>query len=786
MLFWLSIPITLVYGARIAGEEDVTPASSEIREKKIESTEKAPLSKAKDPTLPASEEPSKPAQSAAKAQTSNAEKSKSGTRYITIDFNDVDIQVFIKFISEMTGKNFIIDKSVKGKVTIISPTKITINEAYKVFESVLEVNGFTTIPAGKVIKVVPAIDARSKDIETRLRREAIRTEDKIVTQLISLDYANPDDLKKLFGPFISKSSVMVSYPPTGMLIVTDVLSNIKRLLNIIKVLDVEGIGAEITVLPLEHATASVMAKSLSSVFQQTTAKNAKTAAVSSSTVKIVPDERTNVLIILASEDDTFKIRQLVKLLDQETPRGEGDVHVYYLQNANAEDLAAVLTAIPKDQKTETEKGKTPVISKDLQIVADQSTNSLIITAKKADYLILEDVIKKLDIPRRMVYIEALIMEVDMNDDMDLGVEWYVGDNVGTFNGRDVLGYTGSNPGGNILPSIDDTGSVSLPTGFSLGVLGDVITIGGVSFNSLGAAIRALKTDSDVRLVSTPQLMTMDNEEAEIVVADNIPYLTRQDTSAANVDYSSYEYRDVGVTLNITPQINRDRFVRLKVYQEISQVVEEESVIGLPTTLKRVAKTTITIKDGQTIVIGGLLDDFNSVSNYKVPLLGDIPLLGALFRSTSQERIQKNLYIFITPHIVENPAEAKEVSLEKKEYIDVLSEGSVKMYEGRSREEEDMRWSNLGYKRLQVKDYDKAMEYFKKALSINPDNPYAILNMGVIYQAKGEDEKAVEMYTRLISLDPEERAINSTDPGQQGKKLSDIAKDNLEILKGQSE
>ncbi|MCD4716159.1 MAG: type II secretion system secretin GspD, partial [Desulfobacterales bacterium] len=603
------------------------------------------------------------------------ESQKNG-RYVTINFDNVDIHVFIRFISELTGKNFVIDKAITGKVTIISPTKISVGEAYKVFESVLEVNGYTTVPAGSIVKIVPSVSARSKDIETRLKREISIPQDKLVTQLIPLKYADPDNLKKLFAPLISKTSVVVSYPPTGMLIVTDVLSNINRLIRIIEIIDVEGVGEEISVVPIEHATASVMAKSLNSIFQRS-GRKAKKGVTGAPVIRIVPDERTNTLIILASEDDTLKVRQLIDLLDKETPRGEGDIRVFYLQNANAEDLAQVLMSIPSKGTKGTKKGKAPVVSKEVQIVADKATNSLVITSDKEDYLVLEDVIKKLDIPRRMVYIEALIMEVSMDKNFELGVRWNAFEDRGSHDGKKIGTFGGSIPG-DVLNAV--------ATGFSLGVIGEAITIGGTIFPSLSAVIRAYQSDSDVQILSTPQIMTTNNEEAEIVVGENRPFLTRQDTSTTgNVDYSNYEFKDVGITLNITPQINRERFVRLKIFQEVSKVSKEPATVGLLTTLKRTAKTTVIIKDGHTIVIGGLIEKIVDDSTYKVPFLGDIPILGWLFRSNSRTGGKTNLFIFLTPHIIENPTEAEKVYQEKKEQIDSIKEGGIKMYKGPSKQ-----------------------------------------------------------------------------------------------------
>ena len=673
-------------GARVTGEEGVTTTSSETEPKTQKPLKARPREKSATQKRPVrmkekvinKEVVNKKIITRDKKTT---KKSTAGKPYVTIDFDNVDIAIFVKFISELTGKNFVIDKAVKGRVTIISPTKISVKEAYRVFESVLEVHGYTTVPAGSVTKIVPAVQARSKDIETRLRAGAISPEDKVVTQLIPLRYADPNELKKLFAPLISKSSVIVSYPPTGMLIITDVLSNINRLLRIVDAIDVEGIGEEISIVPLEHAMAAVMAKSLVTLFQKKRVRVKKGASLASD-IKIVPDERTNCLIILASEYDTMKIKQLVKLLDRETPHGEGDVHVYYLENANAEELVKVLMAIPSKQVKGVKKGKAPVVSKEVQIVADKATNSLIITANKDDYLVLEGVIKKLDIVRKMVYIEALLMEVDARKAFDLGMQWFIGDEkIGTRDGKNIAGFAGSTPSKNLFPSIDPvTSTGKLPPGLLLGVMGEAISIAGIDFPNIGAVVKAFQGDSDVHIISTPQLMTLDNEEAEIQIAKNIPYLTSKNTSAANIDYSNYEYKDVGVTLNIVPQINQERFVRLKISQEVAQVVEAESIVGLPTTLKRVAKTTVTVKDGHTVVIGGLIDQALNESTSSVPCLGDIPGLGWLFRTTSRAEDKTNLFIFVTPHIIENPEEAKEIYQKKRDHIEKLQGDGIKMYD----------------------------------------------------------------------------------------------------------
>ena len=316
------------------------------------------------------------------------------------------------------------------------------------------------------------------------------------------------------------------------------------------------------------------------------------------------------------------------------------------------------------------------------------------------------------------------------------------------------------------------------------MIGEVINIGGVQFANLGAVITAMETETNVYIQQTPQVTTTDNEEAEIIVAKNIPFQTRVETSTdlTGREFATYEYKDVGVTLKITPQINQERFVRLQISLEVSQVVEEQSVVGLPTTLKRQVGTTVIVKDGEKVVIGGLIDEILSEGTTQTPCLGNIPLLGWLFKTVANTRQRTNLYIFLEPHIIENPEEAEEIYREKRKDIDELRDGVIKMYDGRPSDTEDMTLSDQGFELLEADDYDTAEGYFKRALEINPDNPYALLNLGVVYDVKGEREKAIRMYEKVIKLDPDERATLSTDSDKIGNRLGDIAKDNLKRLR----
>ncbi len=599
-------------------------------------------------------------------------------QFVSIDFNNVDINVFIKFMSELTGTNFVVDQRVKGKVTIISPSKISLNEAYKVFESVLEVHGYTTVQSGEVVKIIPSPDARSKSIETKLREESTSPRDRVVTQLIPLKYADPVEIKRLFTPMVSKSSVILAYSPTNTLIVTDVYSNIKRLLKILKEIDITGIGQEISVIPLEYSDATKLVNLLNTVFKPT-GKRPKGAEPK--TLTMVADERTNTIVLLASEVDTVRIKRLIAMVDKEAPRGKGKIHVYYCKNATAEELAKVLQGLPTETAAAPKGSKkpAPIVAGAVNISADKATNSLIIMADKDDYLVLEEVIKKLDIPRSMVYIEALIMEVDMEKSLEIGVDWSVFGKT-TIDGKETA------IGGGFRRGIAVDPGELLQGGLTMGVLSEPITIAGITVNNISAIVNAVKTDDDFRILSTPQVLTTDNEEARITVGENRPYQTRSTTDVSGGTFESFEYRDVGKILKITPHVTEGRLVRMQISLEVTAIDASATALTSatqPVTLKRTVDTTVIVRDSQTIVIGGLIDDTTTLTETKVPVLGDIPILGWLFKDQGETNQKTNLYIFLTPRVIKNPTEAESVLKEKQEQMDSIRGGSFKINQSQS-------------------------------------------------------------------------------------------------------
>jgi general secretion pathway protein D len=687
-------------------------------------------------------------------------------RFVTIDFNDVDINLFIKYISELTQKNFIVDREVKGKVTIISPTRISADDAYRVFESVLEVHGFAAIPSGSVIKIVPSVQARSKNIATVREGELPAGEDKVVTQIVSLKYANAEEVKNLLTPLVSKNSVLIAHAHSGMLIITDFYSNIDRLMDIVRAVDVPSDSEEMVIITLQHASAETVAKAVSQLFVATPAQK----GVRPETVKVIPFERTNVLIVFASKGSVQRVRQLVARLDEDVPRKEGNLRVLFLQHANAEEMVKVLMNLPDDKSggkggegsggKATSAPSTPAISRDIKIVADKETNALIITGPREEYEVVEDVVKRLDIPRRMVYLEALIMEVKVSKNFNIGVQWANGD------ANAIAGFSGNGSAPyNILkqmtPTTADDGTTTttgtLPAGFTLGVLEKGIKIGDVTFPNIGAVVNAYKSDADVNVIATPQILTTDNKKASIKVGENVPYITSKNTtSGTQQDYTNYEYKDVATTLTITPQVNQAEVLRLEIGVEVIKLKGTEAT-DTPSTFTRTAETTVVVHNEETVVIGGMIGQDTNNGEYKVPLLGDIPVVGWMFKSRGNTEEKTNLYIFITPRIVENPAELADVYQKKRATMEAVHRqpGDIadQFFHPTSDPAHSVALSDIGFAKLQQNDLKRAREYFNQALKNDPENGAALFNLAVVCERESKTAEAASLYRRVMDLPP---------------------------------
>lgn len=700
-------------------------------------------------------------------------------RYITIDFDNVDITLFIKYVSDLLGKNFIVDKAVQGNVTIISPTKISEEEVYRVFESVLEVHGFTTVAAGAVTKILPAARARSENLEMTSVPATGNPEDRVVTQLVRLANRSPEEIKKIITPLVSQTSVLLAHDPSRMLIITETRSNIQKLLGIIDVIDVASREEEVAVIPLKNGSAESLAKILSTIFQQASTRQKGEIDAIEKQVRIVPYDRINALVILAGGGEMDRVKGLVAMLDTEVQRAAGNIHVYYLQNATAAELAKVLTEIPQKQETEEQnKGKAAAVSKSVRIMADEETNSLIITASPEEYVVLEEVIQQLDIPRRMVYLEALIMEVDADKTFDVGIQWAAGGTFADSTGQTAGGFSGAN-GFDLLSGISGS-DPSLPAGFSLGIIKQGVRIGDVTFPNLGAVLKAYKTDSAINIISTPQILTTDNKKAEISVGENVPYITSRNTTASDQDYTQYEYKDVATKLSIVPHINQADTLRLEIETEVVRIKGNSS--DTPTTYKRSASTTVILNDNDTIVIGGIIGQDATESEWKIPLLGDIPLLGWLFKTNTTRSVKTNMFIFVTPRIVRNPVDMVQVSSQKEDAMgDVLPSVREQLHKDLD-PQESMKFTAQGYKELEQGALEEAKKSFAKALTSDPTNPYALINMAVACELGDEKISAFHYYQAVIATETNAQVNLKGENSREGVSIILLAREGMERIR----
>jgi len=645
---------------------------------------------------------------------------------VTMHFQDIDIPILAKFISEITRKNFIVDEKVRGKVTIISPTKVTPDEAYAIFQSVLQVKGFTTVPSGRVVKIVPSRDAKQIGLPMVYNGSLETTGDEFITRLVPLRHVTAADMVQVLQPMVSADGLVLPYPQTNSLILTDSAPNVKRLLGMLEDLDVEGYERMTEVIPLKHAIAADLAKKIEEIMKEqgsnenpnnprvrivtasaTTATNAPPGGGSASRlVRVLPDERTNSLIVMSGPLEIKTVRRLVNQLDVPLPPGTSKIHVYPLKYANAEELLPVLadliggrtggidgnrflsvprrerrlnrerrfgqenhgvgssmgerlspssSSAPAQPNAPSVSGSAPEFSNEVTITADPATNSLIVSAAPQDFATLKQVIDQLDIRRKQVYVEAIILEVSMDRARELGIELQ---GAVSLNGEGIaLGRTNFRDLNTAL-----TDPASLSGLLAAAVSNKTIELpDGTRVPAQVALLRAAQNNTDINVLSAPTLLTADNQEAEIVVGQNVPFIASRATDAAQLRnlFATVQREDVGITLRLTPQISEGDTVRLDVYEEVSRIVPttvgDPNLVG-PTTSVRSASTIVVAKSGQTVVIGGLISDDAIRQRSSVPYLDEIPVLGNFFRTDSNTSNKINLLIFLTPHIVRDDAE----------------------------------------------------------------------------------------------------------------------------------
>ncbi len=670
---------------------------------KTEAVEEAPGPEA--PPMPMSSPPpaAAPGVEPAPARTPSMVPVAHSPTYLSIDFTDVELPVLIKFISEQTKKNFIFDDRVQGKVTIISPRRVTLEEAYDVFLLVLQTKGFTTVTQGNTTRIIVAREARQDPIPTGVSKDTPSAE--FITRLVPLQYLETTEVVPLVTPLISKDGMVSAFGSSNTLLLIDSRANIDRIVKILGEVDTEGAPATLQIYPLSFAVAADVAKTLNSIFlegppaaaAQAARGRARMGAIRPSrhvAVKFLADARTNSLIVHAGQDMQDDVADVLKKIDIPASAGGGKINVYYLENADAEEVSKVLASLSPEKRagapTPAPGARTPpattggaVVSAELEggvkVTADKATNALIIVASANDYETLLGVIKRLDIRRRQVFVEAVIMEITLDKSRELGAEFrgavQTGGSGAAISGTN-FGFTG---GVNDLISAISAGTALSFSGTGLtlgGTLGKVTLSDGTQIPAITAVLRAAETRDYVNILSSPHLLTLDNKEAEIIVGENVPFITstsRDSTNLANV-INTVERKDVGITLRITPHIHESEFMNMEIYQESSAVksTSDSATVG-PTTTKRSTKTSVLVKNGDTVVIGGMMQETFSTSESQVPLLGDIPLLGYLFKYKSISRKKTNLLIFLTPNIIKEPKDLANVSEKQKKRMDTFVE-----------------------------------------------------------------------------------------------------------------
>ena len=625
---------------------------------------------------------------------------------VTLNLKNVDINALIESVSAITGKNFIVDPRVKAQVSVISSKPMNEDEVYEVFLAVLTVNGFAAVPSGPVIKILPAAGAKQETIPT-VEPPIRKPSDQVVTEVIQVQNVSAAQIVPILRPLIPPQGHLAAYAPTNVLIISDTAGNVERIGDIIRRMD-RASDEGVEIIPLQHASATEVVRTITTLEQAKAQAAGQAGGQAGTPARLVADERTNSILLSGDRASRLRLRALIAHLDTPVQR-EGNTQVIYLRYAKAKDLAQVLTGVSKKIAEEQQQtapgqqgGAPPPLARGggggggsgaagnlIDIQADDATNSLVVTGPPAAIAALRSVIAQLDLRRAQVLVEAAIAEISTNRTAQLGIQW-----IATTNGVGIIGATNFTLGqslANIAQAVltarnaanggnttdgDTTGGA---TGTSSGLSGVNTLQGlnaGVGDNNgsqrFAIIVSALAGDSETNVLSTPTVVTMDNEEATLFVGQNVPiqtgsYSTTATTGINNNAFNTTERRDVGLKLKVKPQINEGNAVRLKIIQNVENVVANANSTN-PTFQKREIETSVLVEDGQILVLGGLIGDQLDQSQQKVPLLGDIPYLGELFRYRSGSKTKKNLMVFLHPIILRDGLQGTLATSDKYNYI----------------------------------------------------------------------------------------------------------------------
>ncbi|WP_284377683.1 type II secretion system secretin GspD [Litoribrevibacter albus] len=586
-----------------------------------------------------------------------------------VNLKEADIRVLVSQIADITGKTFVVDPRVKGKVTVVSNTALPTDEVYQLFLSVLQVHGYTAVESGQVVKVIQQNEVKQEGAAFDGKRR--KKGEEVVTRVIKVTNTSAIELVPILRPMVAKYGHLAGVASANSLIISDHVTNIERMMAIIKNLD-SSESEELEVVQLEHAWVGDLKGILEKLIPDVSkAKN--------STISVVADERSNRLIVKGEKSARQRIVALVSRLDQPVKQ-DGSAKVIYLKHADAEKVAETL----KGLVTEGATGKENKGQQKANILADKDMNALVVKASPSDMAEIEDVIRQLDIRRAQVLIESVIVEVQGNVGDNLGIQWALGG----FGDVPALGTNFGNVGLSTAQVLGAIASESTDVTPGNGFIGGIGAEGG-DF-SWGVLIQALESVTNSNLLSTPSIMTLDNQEAEIVVGQNVPFITGSTTTSGDGTanpFQTIERQDVGVTLKVVPKITDGDVVMLDVEQEVESV-SKSSVSGASdiVTDKRTLKTSILVDNRQTIVLGGLISDEVTEDVQKVPLLGDIPWLGELFKSTSISKAKRNLLVFLRPTIQRNREDVALVTEKKYQGLWELKYNNYQAKKGLNNEE----------------------------------------------------------------------------------------------------
>ncbi|WP_232305582.1 type II secretion system secretin GspD [Gilvimarinus polysaccharolyticus] len=588
----------------------------------------------------------------------------------TVNFKDSDIQEVIKFIAEATGKTIVIDPKVRGQVKVISNAPVNGDELYGLFLSILDVHGFTAVENGEVVRIVPNRDARSLAIPTQETGTNLNAQDMYMTQVVQLENISAAKLLPVLRPLVPQHGHISAYDPSNAIIVTDTRANIERLLKVIAQIDKAAVVST-ELVELRYAQADAIVK----VIQQLEKPDAQRGNASAP-VTVVADTRINGVLVNGDDMQRERIKMLIRRLDRPQITNS-NVRVEYLKYAKAEQVATVLNGVLQNmQKMEAGDGKSSSSNQiKASVQADEDTNAILITADGDTLQSLMVLVESLDIRRAQVLVEAIIVELEEGDSKEIGIEWMYNGGDSGF-GSSTLGGSERAALGSVAAGVladDDSATATLASGLA-GIAGQVFGVGRIGGNTdMLAVLKLLKENGSTNILSTPSLLTTDNHEAEISVGKNVPFVTGSYTGTGTGSsnptnpFQTIERKDVGILLTVTPHVNDGDTVVMDIAQEISSVDPTSDANGLITNTRKI-NTQVMAASGAIIVLGGLIQDNVSISESKVPLLGDIPILGNLFKSQSTVKTKTNLMVFIRASVMPDDAMLTGATADKYRHI----------------------------------------------------------------------------------------------------------------------